>query len=227
MNILLDTDMRAKIADFGMVKYKSSSSMMTKTAVGTYAWMAPEVMNEEPYNEKVDIYGFGMVLWEMVTNEIPFSGMNQMALLRTVALHKQHPPLPPASIDHPQQLLSLIERCWHSDPTSRMSLDEILDTLLQIEKSTQPNNNNNTVTLVPVDPQSPEFERLIVSFKSSMQQHHADYVIQRIKKNQKPVSHFLIYNTTIFFELFLYRIQVSFSNEDRESITDRCLYAVY
>ncbi len=190
MNVLLDNDMRAKIADFGMVKYKSSSSMMTKTAVGTYAWMAPEVMNEEPYNEKVDIYGFGMVLWEMVTNEIPFSEMNHMALLRAVALQKKHPPLPPASVDHPQQLLSLIERCWHSDPTSWMSLDEILDTLLQIEKSTQP--NNNAVTLVPVDPQSPEFERLIVSFKSSMQQHHADYVIHRIKKNQKPVYHFFL-----------------------------------
>ncbi len=188
MNILLDNDMRAKIADFGMVKYKSSSSIMTQTAVGTYAWMAPEVMNEEPYNEKVDIYGFGMVLWEMVTNEIPFSGVNQMALLRAVAIQNQHPSLPTPSVDHPQQLLSLIERCWHSDPTKRISLDEILDTLLQIEKSTLSNNNINAVALVPVDPQSPEFERLIVSFKSSMQQHHADYVIRRIEKKLKPVS---------------------------------------
>lgn len=34
--------------------------------------MAPEVMTEQPYNEKVDVFGFGMILWEMVLGEIPY-----------------------------------------------------------------------------------------------------------------------------------------------------------
>ncbi len=97
MNILIDENFRAKIADFGMAKTKSSSSIMTQSTAGTFTWMAPEVMIGQPYNERVDIYGFGTVLWEMVTNRIPYEGVNQMALFNLVVNQKKPPLLPPPS----------------------------------------------------------------------------------------------------------------------------------
>ncbi len=190
MNILLDDRLCPKISDFGMAKEKLTSSIMTQSVAGTFAWMAPEVMMGQPHNEKIDIYGFGMVLWEMVTNQLPFSGMNHLALITAVAFQKQHPPLPPVSPQNTQELLSLIEGCWDHDPTKRKSLDEILSILLEIEKSiTQSSSTDNSNTqLIPVDPASPEFVRLVDSFNASMQQHHDDYVISRIKSGLKPVS---------------------------------------
>ncbi len=188
LNILLDDDIRAIIADFGIAKEKTSTSMVTYSTTGTYAWMAPEVMQGEAYNEKVDVYGFGMVLWELLTNELPFAGLNDMALLTAVAFKKTRPPLPPASQRCPQELLELVNGCWKHDPSERFSLDEILYRLIQIEKISESTKVPLEGHLFPVNPQSAEFERLIETCSASMQQHHEDYVIQRIKYGCKPIS---------------------------------------
>ena len=54
----------AKIGDFGLAQTKNTLSLISKVA-GTFNWMAPEVMQDKPHNEKADIYSLGMVLYEM------------------------------------------------------------------------------------------------------------------------------------------------------------------
>ncbi len=188
MNVLLDNDFRAKIADFGMSKTKSQTTEMTQSTVGTYAWMAPEVMLGEQYNEKVDTYSFGVILWEMVTNQLPFAGVRIPNLVKRVAFDNERLPLPSVTKRFPRELAQLIEGCWDRDPSKRKALDEILTTLLQIETDGIPNFQSNSFQLNPVDSQSPEFERLNESFFASMQQHHADYVYVRITSKLPPVS---------------------------------------
>ncbi len=96
--------------------------------------------------------------------------------------------------------MKLIEGCWSYNPTERKSLDEILSTLLRIEQMGIPGSlQNDNFKLVSVDPQSPEFERLRESFNASMQQHHFDYVIARIKGGLDPVSTFIMIVVKISF----------------------------
>jgi len=127
LNILLDrTQSNCKIADFGMSRMSAEDTTMT-LGVGTPIWMAPELMRrEEKYTEKVDIYSYGLMLWEMVANDVPFKELNQMQLLMEVAVNNKRPPIP-ANCD--PLVGQLIQDCWQKDPTKRPSFQEILDRL--------------------------------------------------------------------------------------------------
>ncbi len=64
-------DGRVKISDFGVSR--SMGDRSTKMSfVGTVAWMAPEVIRHEACSEKVDIWSYGVLLWELLTQEMPY-----------------------------------------------------------------------------------------------------------------------------------------------------------
>ena len=73
-NLLLNDEMRVKVADFG-TSCLETACQATKGNKGTYRWMAPEMIKEKPYTRKVDVYSFGIVLWELTTCLLPFQGM--------------------------------------------------------------------------------------------------------------------------------------------------------
>jgi sterile alpha motif and leucine zipper-containing kinase AZK len=64
-NILIDEKWNCKVADFGMSRVKFLTEKMTR--VGTPQWMAPEVLRQESYSEKADVWSFGVVMWELIT----------------------------------------------------------------------------------------------------------------------------------------------------------------
>ncbi|KAL6005495.1 hypothetical protein ACLOJK_006062 [Asimina triloba] len=109
-----------KVADFGVARFQSEEGVMT-AETGTYRWMAPEVINHQPYDKKADVFSFAIVLWELVTAKIPYDNMTplQAALgvrqgLRPVLPDKTHP-----------QLLDLMQRCWEAAPANRPSFSQI------------------------------------------------------------------------------------------------------
>ncbi|CAL9121988.1 unnamed protein product [Musa textilis] len=73
-NILFDQDFCIKIVDFGIACEEAYCDALTEDP-GTYRWMAPEMIKHKPYGRKVDVYSFGLLLWEMVTGTIPYEDM--------------------------------------------------------------------------------------------------------------------------------------------------------
>ncbi|KAG5237111.1 dual specificity protein kinase splA [Salix suchowensis] len=77
-NLLVDKNWTVKVGDFGLSRLKHETYLTTKTGKGTPQWMAPEVLRNEPSDEKSDVYSYGVILWELATEKIPWDNLNSM-----------------------------------------------------------------------------------------------------------------------------------------------------
>ncbi|XP_021654048.2 serine/threonine-protein kinase STY8 isoform X2 [Hevea brasiliensis] len=128
-NLLMDTHKVVKVADFGVARFQNQEGVMT-AETGTYRWMAPEVINHQPYDQKADIFSFAIVLWELVTAKVPYDTMTPLQAALGVR-QGLRPELPQDA--HPK-LLDLMQRCWKTTPANRPPFSEItveLEILLQ------------------------------------------------------------------------------------------------
>ncbi|KAJ4968174.1 hypothetical protein NE237_014875 [Protea cynaroides] len=130
-NLLVDRNWTVKVGDFGLSRLKHETYLTTKTGKGTPQWMAPEVLRNEPSDEKSDVYSFGVILWELVTEKIPWDSLNSMQVIGAVGFMNQRPEIPK---DLDVQWTSIIESCWHSDPRCRPTFQELLEKLKDLQK---------------------------------------------------------------------------------------------
>ncbi|XP_052463032.1 mitogen-activated protein kinase kinase kinase 13 isoform X1 [Carassius gibelio] len=121
-NVLVTQNDNMKISDFGTSKELSDKSMKMSFA-GTVAWMAPEVIRNEPVSEKVDIWSFGVVLWELLTGEIPYKDVDSSAIIWGVGSNSLHLPVPSTC---PDGFKILMKQTWQSKPRNRPSFRQIL-----------------------------------------------------------------------------------------------------
>mmetsp|Transcript_19289 Transcript_19289/g.31568 ORF Transcript_19289/g.31568 Transcript_19289/m.31568 type:complete len:914 (-) Transcript_19289:355-3096(-) len=129
LNLLVDTNLVVKVADFGLSRTKNISETLTQTnAVGTPAWMAPESLRGEPYTEKSDVYSFGVVLWEIAARSPPWQELHPMQIPIAVGQQGRRLPIPPSARPWLKQLMT---RCFAEPPPMRPSFDEILAVLEQ------------------------------------------------------------------------------------------------
>ncbi|KAF2291233.1 hypothetical protein GH714_020787 [Hevea brasiliensis] len=134
-NLLMDAHKVVKVADFGVARFQNQEGVMT-AETGTYRWMAPEVINHQPYDQKADIFSFAIVLWELVTAKVPYDTMTPLQAALGVR-QGLRPELPQDA--HPK-LLDLMQRCWETTPANRPSFCEItveLENLLQNVQETK------------------------------------------------------------------------------------------
>ncbi|TGZ71070.1 hypothetical protein CRM22_002850 [Opisthorchis felineus] len=124
-NILVGQDYVLKISDFGASREWTEHSVKMSFA-GTVAWMAPEVIRNEPCSLKVDVWSYGVILWELLTGEIPYNGVDSSAIIWGVGSGKLRL-LVPANC--PTELRILINMCWNNKPRSRPSFRQILSHL--------------------------------------------------------------------------------------------------
>jgi hypothetical protein len=129
-NVLLDIDGHPRICDFGFSKtiQMDDVTAMQTVGVGTPHWMAPEMLaHDTGYTLKVDVYAYGIVLWEIVTGQFPFGDMQPMQVIARVGIHDARPELPP---DMNPGLRALICRCWDRNPDLRPTFDEVVECFL-------------------------------------------------------------------------------------------------
>ncbi|XP_074028685.1 protein kinase C delta isoform X4 [Leptinotarsa decemlineata] len=87
-NILLDFDGHVRIADFGMCKLQIFLDRMAETFCGTPDYMAPEIIKGQHYNQCVDWWSFGVLLYEMLLGQSPFSGCDEDELFWSICNEK-------------------------------------------------------------------------------------------------------------------------------------------
>ncbi|KAL7630481.1 UNVERIFIED_CONTAM: hypothetical protein RMT77_019348 [Armadillidium vulgare] len=119
-----------KITDFGLAREVSKTTHMS--AAGTYAWMAPEVIKTSVFSKASDVWSYGVVLWELLTSETPYKGIDALAIAYGVAMNKLSLHIPSTV---PQAWRELMESCWHSDPHVRPCFKTILTKLDPINRS--------------------------------------------------------------------------------------------
>ncbi|OWM85698.1 hypothetical protein CDL15_Pgr029121 [Punica granatum] len=112
-----------KVGDFGLSKIKRNT-LVTGGVRGTLPWMAPELLNgsSNKVSEKVDVFSFGIVLWEILTGEEPYANMHYGAIIGGIVNNTLRPPVP--NYCDPEWRL-LMEQCWAPDPMARPCFTEI------------------------------------------------------------------------------------------------------
>ena len=86
-NILLSTSGNIKITDFGFVKHLENQDM-SSTLCGSPLYMAPEILKRQKYSSKIDLWSMGVILYEMITNTLPFMASNPFELLNVIETTK-------------------------------------------------------------------------------------------------------------------------------------------
>ncbi|XP_062201959.1 uncharacterized protein LOC133904456 [Phragmites australis] len=143
-NLLVDKNWTVKVADFGLSRLKRETFLTTKNGQGTPQWMAPEVLRNEPSDEKSDVYSYGVILWELVTQKIPWENLNSMQVIGAVGFMNQRLDIP-SDVD--PQWTSIIRSCWESDPQQRPSFQELLERLRELQRhyAIQQRNAKNSI----------------------------------------------------------------------------------
>lgn len=130
-NLLVDKNWVVKVCDFGLSRMKHNTFLSSKSTAGTAEWMAPEVLRNEPSNEKCDVFSFGVILWELATLQQPWGGMNPMQVVGAVGFQHRRLEIPN---DMDPVIADIIMKCWHNDPKMRPSFSEIMMALKPLQR---------------------------------------------------------------------------------------------
>ncbi|KAJ6595916.1 kinase-like domain-containing protein [Mycena sp. CBHHK59/15] len=145
INVLIDDSSRALLCDFGLSRVKSDVASRTNAVdnpatLGSRNWMAPELLTGSLPKLPSDIYAFGMTIYELCTDENPFSSVAYGDFIELVFRLVVRPNRPDVD-DFPKlgdSLWSLAERCWVADPKARPTAPNIHDAIIEmISESTR------------------------------------------------------------------------------------------
>lgn len=124
-------DIILKLTDFGLAR-ELEKTTHEMSAAGTYSHMPPEVIKSSTYSKASDVWSFGVLLWELLTGEVPYKGIDPLAIAYGVAVNKLTLPIPSTC---PDIFSNLIHACWHTDPHKRLTFEQIIERLTEISNS--------------------------------------------------------------------------------------------
>ncbi|KAG2773233.1 hypothetical protein Pcac1_g15933 [Phytophthora cactorum] len=132
-NVLLNMYLEAKLSDFGISRMRYAIETHMTAGVGTSFWIAPEILIGQDYDERADIYSFGVLLSEIDTDDYPYWNDNhpneprgkiqEAEILTQVAAGQIRPDF---SVNCPEEILAIADACLQRDPRDRPTAAEIV-----------------------------------------------------------------------------------------------------
>jgi len=123
-NITVKPTMVAKIGDWGSARATLAGSKTMTHGVGTACWMAPEVLKHARHSKFSDVYGFGIILWELATRREVYEELESTQIIAMVANDRLRPDIPAGCPWN-----ALMVKCWMEEPLERPTFEEIVKEL--------------------------------------------------------------------------------------------------
>jgi eukaryotic-like serine/threonine-protein kinase len=125
-NIIVGSDGRLKVTDFGIARSGASQMTEAGSIVGTAQYLSPEQARGAPVDPRSDLYSLGIVLYEMLTGHVPFTGDTPVEIAMK---HLSQVPEPPSKLRHdvPHDLDAIVMRALAKDPDQRYESAEEMD----------------------------------------------------------------------------------------------------
>ncbi len=135
-NILIDKSGRVKIIDFGLAKLKDVTKLTKESStLGTLSYMSPEQIQSADVDHRSDIFSFGVILYEMITGQLPFKGEYDAAVSYSI-LYEEPEPLVRYKAGVPEELQRVVNKALEKDPQTRYQhIDDVLTDLKREQKS--------------------------------------------------------------------------------------------
>ena len=209
-NIMLLRDGTIKVADFGIAALENEATEMSGQAIGSIHYISPEQARGEYPNSRCDIYSLGVVMYEMLTGQLPYTGDS----LTEIALkHIEAKPVPPHEIvdDFPLEFEGIISKAMNPNADERyQSANELLEAL-ELFMDSQMESENNEV---------PDKEPAVVPVRSVSEMSRKSFLLR--KRRASRVSFFsgafLILLCAVFLFSALWRFWLRDIFPENESI---------
>jgi len=205
-NIFVQPDGSAKLLDFGIARLEQPDQDMhhTRTGhlIGTVQYMAPERLRNENVDGRSDIFAAGVVLYQLITGQLPFTGSSETVIMQKIA-HEPYPPLRSLRPESPASLEAIIERSLAKSlderyPTAEemaadlatviteLRQEQILELLPEAQRlfDTQEFARARTVLnqIIKIDPKHTEARKLLSKIQQHATQRQREEKIQQIKQ---------------------------------------------
>src|SRR5215218_1510480 len=129
-NVMIDDDRRVKVTDFGIARAGTSQMTEAGSIVGTAQYLSPEQARGAQVDQRSDLYSVGVVLYELLTGKVPFTGESPVEIAMK-HLSATPPPLTAKRPDIPSSLESIVLRALAKDPAARYQTAEEMDAELE------------------------------------------------------------------------------------------------
>jgi eukaryotic-like serine/threonine-protein kinase len=136
-NMMVNKEGVLKVVDFGIARVLDTSKTQTGMLIGTFAYMSPEQYHGEHADERSDIWSFGVLLYELLCYQRPFTGENPGSLMHSIC-QQEHRPLREFVSDCPQEMEFILSKILRKSPQDRcQSMEDLLLELDPVYKKLQ------------------------------------------------------------------------------------------